>query len=223
MPTWETLFNRAMDCLDTIPRAGVPEPPWTLGGGTVLMLHYAHRQSQDIDIFLGDPQYLGFLSPRLNDTIEAWASDWEEGPGWLKLAMPLGEIDFIVAPPLTGNPVETRVIQGRTVALDTPVEIVAKKLYHRAASFQPRDVFDLAVVQLHEPGALWASRDTWSAELPTLRRRMRALATQYPAQAQALNLLRAGEPYRVSAWSIANTFIEEVHRDMQRRDVELEP
>ncbi|MDA8204948.1 MAG: nucleotidyl transferase AbiEii/AbiGii toxin family protein [Thermaerobacter sp.] len=56
METWETLFNRAMDCLDTIP-SDVPEPPWTLGGGTVLMLHYAHRQSKDIDIFLGALKY----------------------------------------------------------------------------------------------------------------------------------------------------------------------
>ena len=61
------------------PTAGVPEPPWTFGGGTVLMLNYAHRLSRDIDIFLGDPQYLGFLSPRLNGTIETWVADWEEG------------------------------------------------------------------------------------------------------------------------------------------------
>ncbi len=222
MQTWETLFNHAMDCLDTIPRS-VPEPPWTLGGGTVLMLHYAHRQSQDIDIFLGDPQYLGFLSPRLNDRIEDWVSDWDEGPGWLKLAFPLGEVDFIVAPPLTASPPDFRVIQGRTAALDTPAEIVAKKLHHRAASFQPRDVFDLAVVQSHEAGALWASRDTWSADLPTLRRRMRALETQYPTQATALNLLPAGEPYRNAAWAIAHAFIEDVYRDIQHRDEELEP
>ena len=62
------------------------------------MLRYAHRQSRDIDIFMGDPQYMRFLSPRLNDTIDTWVADWVEGPGWLKLAFPLGEIDFIAAP-----------------------------------------------------------------------------------------------------------------------------
>ncbi len=32
---------------------------WTLGGGTALMLQIDHRESQDIDIFLSDPQLLG--------------------------------------------------------------------------------------------------------------------------------------------------------------------
>lgn len=189
MDTWAILFKQALDCLDTI--QDVPQPPWSFGGGTVLMLQYAHRQSRDIDIFLGDPQYMGFLSPRLNDTIDAWVADWVEGPGWLKLAFSLGEIDFIAAPPLTAHPTEWRILQGRSVAVETPTEIVAKKLHYRAATFQPRDVFDLAVVQSHEPGALWASRATWSTELPMIRRRMQALETQYPGYASALNLLPA--------------------------------
>lgn len=86
----------------------------------------------------------------------------------------MGEVDFIAAPPLTTSVSEVRVIQGRTVALDTPAEIVAKKLHYRAASFQPRDVFDLAAVLSHEPDALWISREAWADTLPVLRRRMRA-------------------------------------------------
>jgi hypothetical protein len=33
------------------------EPPWTFGGGTVLMLGFDHRFSKDIDLFVPDPQY----------------------------------------------------------------------------------------------------------------------------------------------------------------------
>ena len=106
------------------------------------------------------------------------------------------------------------------MAIDTPAEIVAKKLYHRAAAFQPRDVFGMAVVQAHDPGALWDSRSAWTAELSTLRARMRTLARQYPTQAQSLNLLPAGEPYRQTAWSRANVFIDEVHREFQARQEE---
>ena len=38
---------------------------WTFGGGTVLALRHQHRFSKDIDVFVPDPQYLGYLSPRL--------------------------------------------------------------------------------------------------------------------------------------------------------------
>lgn len=210
------LFSRALDCLDTIP-SDVPPVPWTLGGGTVLMLRYQHRLSKDIDVFLGDPQYLGFLTPRLNDTIAGWVSDWEEGPGWLKLAWPEGEVDFIASPPLTEDPAESWVLQGRPVAVETSGEIIAKKLYHRAASLQVRDVFDIAVVQSRSPNALWAARETWSERLPALRRRMQALRAQYPVQASALTLLPAGEPYRQTAWRIAHQFLVTVERTAQRQ------
>ena len=49
--------------------------------------------------------------------------------------------------------------------------MVAKKLHYREASLQVRDVFDLAVVQSHSPQALWDARDSWSADLPAIRRR----------------------------------------------------
>jgi hypothetical protein len=32
------------------------------------MFRCGHRLSKDIDIFVPDPQYLGFVTPRLSDT-----------------------------------------------------------------------------------------------------------------------------------------------------------
>lgn len=41
------------------------------GGGTRLMLALNHRLSDDIDLFIRDPQWIGDLSPRLNDRTAA--------------------------------------------------------------------------------------------------------------------------------------------------------
>lgn len=74
---WEKLFPRALALIDEISRyGGIKDPFWTLGGGTVLMFRYHHRVSKDIDIFVPDPQYLGFVTPRLSDTAASPSSSW---------------------------------------------------------------------------------------------------------------------------------------------------
>jgi len=37
-------------------------------------------------------------------------------------------------------------VRGRHVLLETPSEIIAKKVYYRGAAMQPRDMFDIACV-----------------------------------------------------------------------------
>ena len=64
---WQELLLHALRIIDDIKKHGTIDPFWTFGGGTVLMLRYQHRMSKDIDIFVPDPQYLGFLTPRLSD------------------------------------------------------------------------------------------------------------------------------------------------------------
>lgn len=69
---WEALLPRALALIDEIGRhGGITRPFWTLGGGTVLMFRHRHRLSKDIDVFVPDPQYLGFVTPRLSDTTAA--------------------------------------------------------------------------------------------------------------------------------------------------------
>lgn len=60
---WEALFQRALVIIDSISGAGVALDDWSFGGGTVLMRRHHHRLSKDIDIFVPDPQYLGYLRP----------------------------------------------------------------------------------------------------------------------------------------------------------------
>jgi hypothetical protein len=107
--TWETLFSKALIVIGEIAKHGRDDPFWTFGGGTVLMLRYGHRFSKDVDIFVPDPQSLGFVTPRLSDVAESITSDYVEAASYVKLYLPEGEIDFVAAPNLTtpGFEVET--------------------------------------------------------------------------------------------------------------------
>ena len=151
---WQGLLQHAFTLVDEIAAHGVADPFWTFGGGTVLMLRYRHRMSKDIDIFVPDPQYLGFVNPRLSDVAEGVSDQYVEGPGYIKLLRPEGEIDFVASPNLTADPFEVWELLGRQVRVETATEIVAKKLWHRGDRASARDLFDLALVIEREPAAL---------------------------------------------------------------------
>lgn len=151
---WQILLQHAYALVDEIAAHGIKDPFWTFGGGTVLMLRYGHRLSKDIDIFVPDPQYLGFVSPRLSDVAEGVTDKYVEGPGYIKLLRAEGEIDFVASPNLTSAPYEMWELLGREIKVETSAEIVAKKLWHRGDRATARDLFDLALVIEREPGAL---------------------------------------------------------------------
>ena len=119
------------------------------------MLHAGHRLSKDVDAFITDPQYLPMLSPRLGGE-DIWACDaYDESANHLKLVYPEGEIDFIIATPVTdlaSAPMTIPEEQGSTggqpvqIEVDHPVEIALKKLVYRAGLLKVRDIFDIAVV-----------------------------------------------------------------------------
>ncbi|CUX65083.1 MULTISPECIES: hypothetical protein [Agrobacterium] len=56
----------------------------------------------------------------------------------------IGEIDFICALSLTNDPTSRVAVRGIEVDLETPGEIIAKKVHYRGSSLQPRDMFDIA-------------------------------------------------------------------------------
>jgi hypothetical protein len=202
-PSWQTLLEQAIGLLDAV---GATD--WAVGGGTVLMLHYEHRTSRDIDVFLRDPQLLPHLSPRLNDRAAALAPDYVEGSSFVKLACIEGEIDFIVAPDLTAEPHESRSIGGRTVTLETPVEIAIKKAFYRAADLRIRDVFDLAVVIDRDGTRLQANAQVLAGKTPVLRARLAAMTPRYRARAAAeIAVLPAGAPYLERAPAIVEAFL----------------
>ena len=130
------------------------EPVWTFGGGTVLMLRIEHRYSKDIDLFVNDPQYLGYVNPRLSEQAEAVTSDYEENVEYIKLFLPSGEIDIVVGEPLTKRPFELVPHAGRAIRVETCAEIIAKKLWYRGDRAKARDLYDLCAVAAREPAAI---------------------------------------------------------------------
>lgn len=167
---WETLFRRATAIVDSAVAAGMPDD-WSLGGGTMLMLDFRHRFSKDIDIFVPDPQCLGFLTPRLNGAAEVDTKAYDEQAQSLKIYYEEGEVDFVVALPVTRNPFVRREVLGRQTLLETPLEIVAKKLHFRAADFRARDLFDLAMVLERVAGAAATLSPFIAAQQAALRQR----------------------------------------------------
>jgi len=148
---WPVLFDIAIDILIHFKEANGFTPPWSFGGGTALMLQIDHRESHDIDLFLDDPQVLPFLNPETQAIKLSRAPDsYQAGTDVLKLAYSdLGEIDFICCEGIITDPTQTTDVRGHAVALETPAEIIAKKVFYRGWSFQPRDMFDLAAVAEH--------------------------------------------------------------------------
>lgn len=152
---WKDLLPHALLIIEDIERHGTPNPFWTFGGGTVLMFRYNHRLSKDIDIFVPDPQYLGFVTPRLSDVAAAVTSQYvEDQSSYVKLIRPEGEIDFVASPNLTETPFEIWNIGGQHIRVETAAEIVAKKLWHRGDRATARDLFDLSLVIEREPEEL---------------------------------------------------------------------
>lgn len=143
---WIPLLEKTYILFDSVASDGFTIPRWSLGGGTVLMFHYAHRRSKDIDIFIPDPQFLPYINPRTGGRGEDITSEYKDAAEYVKLFLPEGEIDFVASSTLTQNPFEEYEVLGRNILLETPIEIVAKKLWHRGDRATPRDLLDLAML-----------------------------------------------------------------------------
>ncbi len=144
---WRTLLELALPALDEVD----PDLEWTLGGGTGLALKINHRISYDIDIFLEDAGHLRALSPNRNSASRAITDRWQEPGHYLKLEREEGAIDFIVAARQTDLAPWRYDFKGRSIPVDEPAEILAKKLKYRGSQIIPRDIFDLLAVHRFNP------------------------------------------------------------------------
>ena len=154
---WQALFPHALTLMTHL-EAHVPDVTWTFGGGTVLMLRISHRLSKDIDLFVADPQTLGWVNPRLSEAAEHVSTDYEEGAEFIKLFLPAGEIDIVAGASLTNQPWQVVLHQGRQIKIGTCAEIIAKKMWHRGDRAKARDLYDLCAVANVEPAALEVAR-----------------------------------------------------------------
>jgi predicted nucleotidyltransferase component of viral defense system len=153
---WGALFPHALRLMAHL-ESQVQGAWWTFGGGTVLMLRIDHRQSRDIDLFVPDRQYLGYVNPRLSDVAEQVSHDYEEGSEFLKFFLPEGEIDIVAGAALTDQPFDVVLHAGRNIRVETCAEIIAKKMWHRGDSGKARDLYDLCAVADTQPAAIEAA------------------------------------------------------------------
>lgn len=207
---WKPLLRKALACLDTLDRHKIKQN-WSFGGGTAMMLTYAHRDSKDIDIFVRDPQYLGWLTPRLHDEIQTITActAYDETSNILRLVMDAGEMDFIVAAPLTKRPYEDWIFEGRKIVRERPVEIVAKKVFYRAQELAVRDVFDLACLLEHEPGEVMKEEGLFRAKQDVLVTRLLAMQAVYQQTAKDKINIRPGfEQLRDGAIEVVLAFYQ---------------
>jgi len=200
---WRVLLPHAYALIDQIAVHGIANPFWTFGGGTVLMLRHRHRVCKDIDIFVPDPQYLGYVSPRLSDVAEPISDSYVEGPDYIKLLRPEGEIDFVASPNLTADPCEVWDLLGRTIRVETSAEIVAKKRWHRGDRATARDLFDWALVIEREPETLATAAQNLKRHRETFLMQVDQRRVVLQAQFEAIDVLDYRPGYAQAAASAA--------------------
>ena len=191
---WAELFPHALKLMAHLERQ-THQPLWTFGGGTVLMLRLGHRQSKDIDLFVPDPQYLGYLNPRLSDVAEQVSADYEENAEFIKLFLPAGEIDIVVGSALTEQPFELVSHAGRDIKFETCAEIIAKKMWHRGNQAKARDLFDLCAIADAEPEAIALASPFFSKNGAAFLQRLQERAEFVEAEFNAIDVLGFQRPF----------------------------
>ena len=138
--TWETLLSGILPFLNRHPQYG-----WSLGGGTALYITLSHRLSKDIDLFFTNANVLRDFAPSRNPALRDICDSFQQPGHFIKLEVrDVGEIDFLVAREFHDFPTFDFDFRGQSIRVETPEEIISKKLYFRASVFTIRDIFDLA-------------------------------------------------------------------------------
>jgi len=142
--SWKNLADKAQCLIEDARKHGGGHFDVVLGGGTRLMLAINHRISEDIDLFVSSPAWLGYVSPRLNDRFDGELESYSESNENVKLHFPEGQIDFIVSTPLLSDDLMAwnPAANETDFMLMPPAEILAKKLFFRGWALHARDLFD---------------------------------------------------------------------------------
>jgi hypothetical protein len=123
---------------------GIREGSWAVGGGAALELQWGHRFARDVDVFFYDPMLFAFFSPRVNDFYDRRAISAVEGVDNIVLVFEGTEINIVCAVPLTNSPLQAIQVDQHPVPLESPHEIIARKMRHRRDALTKSDLFDTA-------------------------------------------------------------------------------
>lgn len=149
---WQRLMDLTLQAFDSVMPEGGPAPLWTFGGGTALAIDLQHRISYDLDAFVDSAGVIQSLVPVRNETTrricwnpETGRADYNYPGHYLKLIVKdVGEIDFLGASSILADATVPFAFEGRIISRERSAEVIAKKIYHRGATFKSRDLFDLA-------------------------------------------------------------------------------
>ncbi|NYE56803.1 nucleotidyl transferase AbiEii/AbiGii toxin family protein [Carboxydothermus ferrireducens] len=202
---WAKLFKLAVDFLND---SLIPTTDWTFGGGSALSYYFYHRESKDLDIFFTDAQYLTWLTPRLNSFVAKMTEDYVESSNFLKLQLNDGEIDFIIAPYFTPDPFKKIKLFDNEIQIETPWEIVLKKLFYRSQTLKIRDVIDVAVVYKNHREMLVRYAKGLGRKKDVIEKRFQNLIEIYPKEIENLKIL--DESLKVEALDIFKKFLREI-------------
>jgi hypothetical protein len=155
---WKELVPNLFPVVDEVIATHGIDFPIRIGGGSMLLRRYGHRKSRDLDVFVPDVRLVRWCSPRVNAAAEDLFPDYAEEAVATKLIIGMQEIDIIAAAPIFEDAaaIEKTMLFGRPVEIETPREILAKKLIYRPRLFLARDLFDLAAVAEAEPNEVAA-------------------------------------------------------------------
>ena len=147
----------------------IPAEQVLLGGGTALAARWHHRESVDIDLFTSRKTYAESIyrerakfKSRLEELPFSEAAMM--GSDGCTLYLNEAKVAIVASPPLTRPNRSFDCIASPTVALETSLEILAKKLHRRMilhGRIVPRDLYDLAYARRFERDLLDAA---WSAQ-----------------------------------------------------------
>lgn len=208
---WQKLLDEALPALDHVfgtKKQGGGAPDWTLGGGTAIAIQIDHRISYDVDIFVAGTALRNFIPA--NNPASAKISDKFQWPGhYLKFELDAGEIDFL-SPPLQTEPGFTWAKYGdRRIAIETPEEVIIKKIRFRSTRFTPRDVYDLAAVAKERAGLATIMAQETADALPRLQESIRVLEAKGVDISRYVNVTEKGEAILPDAFRFAKATISE--------------
>lgn len=204
---WKRLLELVLPALDELPDSMA----WTLGGGTGLAISLTHRISYDIDIFFEHAAALKRLSPNANPKIRRLSDNWQQPGHYLKIERSDGDIDFLVTRSFAEPAFFPFDFRGREIRVETPLEIISKKIHFRGSQVTVRDIFDIAAFSTMKDAPTIARLPDIAESLPRALHRIKLLRKRYETTVrEAVNPTPEGEKLLTSGFDRAVAFLEEI-------------
>jgi len=145
------------------------------GGGTALAIyHFQHRKSFDIDLFVTDPQILGYLSPKhwLEDSRLFNTAKYIDLANHIRLLTKENiKIDILVSQDFIGHAIidNSQAFFHESIYVESLEDVLAKKIVYRKDQNKSRDIIDLSVALYHDASIFKKLLNSGAVTLQDLR------------------------------------------------------